>query len=197
MVGPFLTGLRDGTDPRPALRRPGAVPAARVRPRHGRDRSSPTSSRSARRARSSRGRGWPRPPHMHPFDHPFAFALIRLDGADTTMIHAVDAGSIDAMSHRACGSPPSTATSASGAVTDVYFVPEADAVAQDIDAGRRAGRRSPRTSSRLDINETLTPAPPALRRGPGRGAAHRPAVAGERQGLRPEPRATTPWSGSR
>jgi hypothetical protein len=33
-----------------------------------------------------------------PLDHPFAFALIRLDGADTAMLHAVDAGSSDRMS---------------------------------------------------------------------------------------------------
>lgn len=33
-----------------------------------------------------------------PLDRPFAFALIRLDGADTAMLHAVDAGSPDAMS---------------------------------------------------------------------------------------------------
>ena len=32
-----------------------------------------------------------------PLDRPFAWALIRLDGADTGMLHAVDAGSIDAM----------------------------------------------------------------------------------------------------
>ncbi len=32
-----------------------------------------------------------------PLDEPFAWALIRLDGADTAMLHAVDAGSIDAM----------------------------------------------------------------------------------------------------
>jgi uncharacterized OB-fold protein len=35
-------------------------------------------------------------PH-HLMDRPFAFALIRLDGADTAMLHYVDAGSIDAM----------------------------------------------------------------------------------------------------
>lgn len=35
---------------------------------------------------------------QHPLDHPFAFALVKLDGADTGFIHAVDAGSIDAMS---------------------------------------------------------------------------------------------------
>ena len=33
-----------------------------------------------------------------PLDGPFAWALIRLDGADTAMLHAVDAGSPDAMS---------------------------------------------------------------------------------------------------
>jgi hypothetical protein len=37
------------------------------------------------------------PSEQHPLDHPFAFALIRLDGADTCLVHAVDAGSIDAM----------------------------------------------------------------------------------------------------
>jgi uncharacterized protein len=28
----------------------------------------------------------------HPLDHPFAFALVRPDGADTAMVHAVDTG---------------------------------------------------------------------------------------------------------
>jgi len=32
------------------------------------------------------------PRAKHPLDHPFAWALIRLDGADTPMLHAVDAG---------------------------------------------------------------------------------------------------------
>lgn len=39
----------------------------------------------------------PEPSEQHPLDHPFAFALIRLDGAGTPLLHAVDAGSIDAM----------------------------------------------------------------------------------------------------
>lgn len=34
----------------------------------------------------------------HPLDRPFAFALVRLDGADTALLHAVDAGSPAAMS---------------------------------------------------------------------------------------------------
>jgi uncharacterized OB-fold protein len=33
-----------------------------------------------------------------PLAHPFAWALIRLDGADVEMLHAVDAGSMEAMS---------------------------------------------------------------------------------------------------
>jgi uncharacterized OB-fold protein len=37
------------------------------------------------------------PTSKHPLQHPFAFALIQPDGADTSMVHAVDAGSIDRM----------------------------------------------------------------------------------------------------
>jgi uncharacterized OB-fold protein len=37
------------------------------------------------------------PTRKHPLDHPFAFALVKLDGADTAMVHAVDAGSLDVM----------------------------------------------------------------------------------------------------
>lgn len=33
-----------------------------------------------------------RPREKQPFDRPFAWALIRLDGADTALLHAVDAG---------------------------------------------------------------------------------------------------------
>ena len=33
-----------------------------------------------------------RPIEKHPFSHPFAWALIRLDGADSALLHAVDAG---------------------------------------------------------------------------------------------------------
>jgi len=38
------------------------------------------------------------PLRNHPLDRPFAFALIRLDGADTAMLHAVDAGDPSKMS---------------------------------------------------------------------------------------------------
>jgi uncharacterized OB-fold protein len=42
---------------------------------------------------------WVREPMpKHPLDRPFAWALIKPDGADTPMLHAVDAGDVDAMS---------------------------------------------------------------------------------------------------
>ena len=37
----------------------------------------------------------PRP--KHPLDRPFAWALIKLDGADTGLLHAVDAGAMEKM----------------------------------------------------------------------------------------------------
>jgi len=40
----------------------------------------------------------PEPTNLHPLDHAFGFAFITLDGADTPMIHVVDAGSESAMS---------------------------------------------------------------------------------------------------
>ena len=40
----------------------------------------------------------PAPMEGQPLDRPFAFALIRLDGADTSLLHAVDVASAEAMS---------------------------------------------------------------------------------------------------
>ncbi|AMO59426.1 putative nucleic-acid-binding protein containing a Zn-ribbon [Mycolicibacterium phlei] len=40
----------------------------------------------------------PEPLEGQPLDRPFAFALIKLDGADTPLLHVVDAGSPDAIS---------------------------------------------------------------------------------------------------
>ncbi len=34
----------------------------------------------------------PSPRPNHPLQHPFAWALVQIDGADTAMLHAVDAG---------------------------------------------------------------------------------------------------------
>ncbi|MEY2451996.1 MAG: uncharacterized protein QOD92_1570 [Acidimicrobiaceae bacterium] len=46
-------------------------------------------------------RGWSwvtEPLRKHPLDHPFAWALVQIDGADTTLLHALDAPSPDAVS---------------------------------------------------------------------------------------------------
>jgi uncharacterized OB-fold protein len=40
----------------------------------------------------------PEPRPGQPLDHPFAWALVQLDGADTGLLHALDAGSPDAVS---------------------------------------------------------------------------------------------------
>ena len=39
-----------------------------------------------------------RPRTKQPLDHPFAYALIKLDGADAPLLHAVDAGSEEKLS---------------------------------------------------------------------------------------------------
>ncbi len=37
----------------------------------------------------------PQPLRTHPLDRPFAWALVKLDGADTPLLHALDCGSAD------------------------------------------------------------------------------------------------------
>ena len=37
----------------------------------------------------------PEPLRTHPLDKPFAWALVKLDGADTPLLHALDCGSPD------------------------------------------------------------------------------------------------------
>ena len=59
----------------------------------------------------------------HPLDHPFAFALIRLDGADTGLLHAVDAGSMDRM-RTGMRVAARWKDERAGHITDLTFVPE-------------------------------------------------------------------------
>ena len=63
----------------------------------------------------------------HPLDRPFAFALIKIDGADTEMFHAVDAGSESAIT-RGTRVLPQWRDEVRGRIDDLaYFVPEASA----------------------------------------------------------------------
>lgn len=121
VIGPFLTGLRDGTIL--GARVGGRVVCPPVE-------YDPATGASAEPDLVPVGPGgvvdtWTwvaEPTRKHPFAHPFAFAAVRLDGADTAFVHAVDAGSIDAM---ATGMRVTARfrDEREGAVTDVYFVP--------------------------------------------------------------------------
>lgn len=95
------------------------------------------------------------PTRKHPFDHPFAFALIQLDGADTPFVHAVDAGSEGAMS-TGMRVAAQFRDERHGAITDVYFVPEQEAKSQDITPGDEAVTITEHLVS-LEIVEPLYP----------------------------------------
>ena len=58
------------------------------------------------------------PREKQPLDRPFAYALIQLDGADTPMLHAVDAGSEAKMS-TGMRVQPRWAQETIGAITDI------------------------------------------------------------------------------
>ena len=60
----------------------------------------------------------PEPREGQPLDHPFAWALIRLDGADTAMLHAVDAGTATAM-HTGMRVRPRWAAARTGHIRDI------------------------------------------------------------------------------
>jgi uncharacterized OB-fold protein len=74
------------------------------------------------------------PTRKHPFDRPFAFALIKPDGADTAIVHAVAASGPEAMS-RGMRVRAQYRAERKSAVTDVYFVPEAEARDSFVPAG--------------------------------------------------------------
>jgi uncharacterized OB-fold protein len=69
----------------------------------------------------------PDPTDRHPLDHPFAFALIKLDGASTSLVHAVDVASPDDVSTGMRVEPRWNAEP-KGVITDIEaFVPEGTA----------------------------------------------------------------------
>ena len=68
----------------------------------------------------------PEPTHLHPLDRPFAFAFVQLDGADTPMFHAVDAGSVGDI-HTGLRVEPRWRSERQGRIDDLEaFVPAAD-----------------------------------------------------------------------
>lgn len=96
VVGAFLTALRDG---RIVGSRTGAgrvlVPPLEYDP----DTGEPVDD-IVDVGDSGTVREWAwvsHPLRKHPLERPFAWAMVQLDGADTTMLHALDAGSEDAV----------------------------------------------------------------------------------------------------
>ncbi|WP_192887015.1 OB-fold nucleic acid binding domain-containing protein [Mycobacterium sp. MFM001] len=62
----------------------------------------------------------PQPLEGQPLDRPFAWALIKLDGADTPLLHAVDAGTPDAI-NRGTRVHVHWADEPAGAITDIAY----------------------------------------------------------------------------
>lgn len=64
------------------------------------------------------------PRSSHPLDRPFAFALVKLDGADTALLHAVDTGD-EAQMQTGMRVAPRWASETIGQIQDIdCFVPE-------------------------------------------------------------------------
>jgi hypothetical protein len=111
----------------------------------------------------------PEPLAGQPLAEPFAWALIRLDGADTAMLHAVDAGSAAAM-RTGLRVRPRWAARPAGSIRDIAcFEPcdgpagAAEAPAQDIGAERAAGMTI--APVRLHYLHTASPGETAYLRG--------------------------------
>jgi uncharacterized OB-fold protein len=127
VVGPFLTGLRDGSI-RGIRSRDGRVlvPPTEWDPNTG-EALDATDLVDVGPGGVVETWAWvTEPTSKHPLQEPFAFALVKLDGADTAMLHAVDAGSMDAM---ATGMRVIARWKEEriGHITDLVFVPEGGA----------------------------------------------------------------------
>ena len=101
------------------------MPAVRVRPVHG-SRTRPTSGCSWTGTGTVATWAWiDEPLRNHLLQEPFAWCLIRLDGADTDLLHAVRVPSKDQMRHRACGSQVRWRDERIGSIKDIEcFEPE-------------------------------------------------------------------------
>ncbi len=94
VIGAFLTGLRDGR--LLGVRGSGGaviVPPTEYDPTTGEDTGELVEVGPAGAVESWAWVSHPLP--KHPLDRPFAWALIRLDGADTALVHVVDCGGPD------------------------------------------------------------------------------------------------------
>ena len=138
----------------------------------------------------------PEPLAGQPLAQPFAWALIRLDGADTAMLHAVDAGSAAAM-RTGLRVRPRWAARPAGSIRDIACFEPCDgpagaAEAQDLGAERAAGMTI--APVRLHYMHTASPGESAYLRGlaQGRLLGQRCGVCGQ---VYVPPRGTCPADG--
>jgi len=100
-----------------------------------------------------------------PLEHPFAWALIRLDGADTPLLHAVAADSADAMS-TGMRVRAQWATERLGAITDIaHFVAEGGAAPPATQASSAGEVTKITTPVVLDYEYVASPEESAFGRG--------------------------------
>ena len=97
VVGAFLTGLRDGRilGSRTSAGRV-LVPPLEYDP----DTGDAVEDDLVEVGQAGEVRHWSwvtEPLRKHPFEHPFAWALVQLDGADTSLLHALDVSGPDAV----------------------------------------------------------------------------------------------------
>jgi len=133
VLGPFLTALRDGRILGIRCGSRVLCPPMEYDP----DTGATLSPEFVEVGPAGRVESWTwiaEPSRKHPFQEPFAFALVKLDGADTAMVHAVKAAGPQAMS-TGMRVKAQFHEKRSGAITDVYFVPEGDARDQRIAPG--------------------------------------------------------------
>jgi uncharacterized protein len=135
-LGPFLTALRDGRLLGNRIAGKVYCPPLEYDP----DNGEPASTEMVEVGPGGTVVGFTwvtEPSTKHPVAHPFAFALVQLDGADVPMVHAVDVGpgaSADAVSV-GMRVAAQYRDERSGAITDVVFVPESAAQPQVITPG--------------------------------------------------------------
>lgn len=123
VIGTFLAGLQEGRilgSPTPDGRV--LVPASEFDPRTGDSLEDLVDVSDAGVVTTWSWVAQPRA--KHPFQRPFAWALVRLDGATTSLLHAVDAGGPEAM-RSGMRVRARWREDRKGAITDIEcFVPE-------------------------------------------------------------------------
>lgn len=98
-----------------------------------------------------------RPLDGQPLDRPFAWAMIRLDGADTTLLHAVDAGSADAI-RTGLRVRPRWSPDPAGHIRDIAcFEPASGESAGPPPREARSGSATDEAAGQPDVGMIVTP----------------------------------------